>query len=268
MIGSAAGIDFTRFLVHMAPPVALVWIGTILLVLFLFRRQLSGKVEIDLELDERKAIKDRKTMIQALTALGVVVILFFLHHRFHLYPAYVALIGLVVGLVLARPHPEALFGEVHWSVLVFFAALFAIVGGVEHSGLLALIGDELAQLAGEPGMLLIAALTLMWVAAILSAIVDNIPFTVAMIPIIQGLETQGVNITPLWWALALGVGLGGNGTHIGATANIIAVSESEKTGDPESRITPATWMRAGLPAMLAGLTLASAALALFFDYFT
>ena len=267
MIGSAAGIDFTRFLVHMGPPVALIWFGTILLVLFLFRKQLGGSAKIDLELDERKAIKDRTTMIQALVSLGIVVVLFFVHHHFHLYPAYVALIGLVVGLVLARPHPESLFGEVHWSVLVFFAALFAIVGGVEHSGLLALIGNELAELAGEPGMLLVAAITLMWVAAVLSAIVDNIPFTVAMIPIIQGLESQGVNIAPLWWALALGVGLGGNGTHIGATANIIAVSESEKTGHPETRITPAIWMRAGMPVMLTGLILASAAFVLFFDHF-
>jgi Na+/H+ antiporter NhaD/arsenite permease-like protein len=107
----------------------------------------------------------------------------------------------------------------------------------------------------------------MWVAAILSAVVDNIPFTVTMIPIILGLETRGVNIAPLWWALALGVGLGGNGTHIGATANIIAVSELEKSGMPEAKITPLQWMRTGVPVMLLGLSIASFVYWVLFDFF-
>jgi Na+/H+ antiporter NhaD/arsenite permease-like protein len=98
-------------------------------------------------------------------------------------------------------------------------------------------------------------------------VVDNIPFTVTMIPIILGLETSGVNIAPLWWALALGVGLGGNGTHIGATANIIAVSESEKSGMPEARITPIQWIRTGVPVMLLGLLTASLVYWLLFDLF-
>ena len=112
-----------------------------------------------------------------------------------------------------------------------------------------------------------ARLLLMWVAAILSAVVDNIPFTVTMIPIILGLETSGVNIAPLWWALALGVGLGGNGTHIGATANIIAVSESEKSGMAEAKITPVQWLRTGVPVMLIGLLTASLVYWLLFDLF-
>ncbi|PUB91660.1 MAG: citrate transporter, partial [gamma proteobacterium symbiont of Ctena orbiculata] len=96
----------------------------------------------------------------------------------------------------------------------------------------------------------------------------NIPFTVTMIPIILGLESSGVNIAPLWWALALGVGLGGNGTHLGATANIIAVSESEKSGMPEARISPMIWMRTGLPVMFFGLLLASFVYWFFFEMFT
>ncbi|MEJ2426125.1 MAG: SLC13 family permease [Candidatus Thiodiazotropha sp.] len=142
-----------------------------------------------------------------------------------------------------------------------------IVGGVESSGLLELLGEELAILAEDPGKLLVTGLMLMWVAALLSAVVDNIPFTVTMIPIILGLEVSGVNIAPLWWALSLGVGLGGNGTHLGATANIIAVSESEKSGMPEARITPLEWLRTGMPVMLFGLVLASLVYWLFFDLF-
>ena len=267
MIASAGAIDFTRFLIHMGPPITLIWGATVLLLLFLFREQLASPARPDLEMDESKAIKDKTALVQALGAMTVIVVLFFVHHHIHLYPAYVALLGLVLAMILARPHPEALFGQVHWSVLFFFAGLFVIVGGVEHSGLLSLIGNQVAVMARDPEMLLLTALALMWVSALLSAIVDNIPFTVAMVPIILGLESQGVSITPLWWALAIGVGLGGNGTHIGATANIIVVSEAEKSGQPDARITPKAWLAVGLPTMFTGLIIASAAYALFFDFF-
>jgi Na+/H+ antiporter NhaD/arsenite permease-like protein len=153
------------------------------------------------------------------------------------------------------------------EALGFLLMAFIIVGGVESSGLLELLGVELAQLAKDPGMLLLTGLLLMWVAAILSAVVDNIPFTVTMIPIILGLEGSGVNIAPLWWALALGVGLGGNGTHIGATANIIAVSELGKSGMPEAQITPVQWIRTGVPVMFTGLLTASLVYWLLFDLF-
>ena len=107
----------------------------------------------------------------------------------------------------------------------------------------------------------------MWIAAAMSAVVDNIPFTVTMIPIILGLEASGAQITPLWWALAIGVGLGGNSTHIGATANLIAVTEAEQSGIEGARITPLTWMRIGIPTTVLGLLVASAIYATFFDFF-
>jgi Na+/H+ antiporter NhaD/arsenite permease-like protein len=189
------------------------------------------------------------------------------HHRLHVYPAFVALIGLALAVALLRPKPELLLSEVNWSVLVFFAGLFVIVGGVESSGLFDLIGDSIAGMAKDPAALLITALSLMWIAAILSAIVDNIPFTVAMVPIILGLESQNVNVTPLWWALAIGVGLGGNGTHIGATANVVVVAVSEECGIPDARISPRKWLRTGLPTMFVSLIAASLVYAVFFDFF-
>ena len=142
-----------------------------------------------------------------------------------------------------------------------------MVGGVEATGLLQLFGYYLAGLAQDPAQLLIAGILLIWISAIVSAIVDNIPFTVTMIPILLGLETHGVNAAPLWWALALGVGLGGNGTHIGATANIIAIAEAERSGIPEATISPLQWMRVGIPTMLLGLVVASLLYGLFFSYF-
>jgi Na+/H+ antiporter NhaD/arsenite permease-like protein len=268
MIGSAGGIHFNSFLLHMGFPVVVVWVGTMGLILFLFRAQLSESVQEPRALVATHAIKDRKGLRHILFSLSIVMLLFFVHHSLHIVPAYASFIGLGIAMLLMRPDLEVLFSTVNWSVLFFFTALFMIVGGVESSGLLALFGKELATLAQDPEMLLVTGLLLMWVAALLSAVVDNIPFTVTMIPIILGLESHGVNIAPLWWALALGVGLGGNGTHLGATANIIAVSESEKSGMSEARITPMTWMRNGVPVMFLGLILASGVFWLFFDLFT
>jgi len=268
MIGSAGGISFNSFLFHMGLPVAVVWLGTVGMMLFLFRSQLVAGERDASALVSTHAIKDAKGLRRILISLTIVVLLFFIHHSLHILPAYASFIGLSLALLFMRPDMEKLFGTVNWSVLFFFAALFMIVGGVDSSGLLALVGEELATLAQDPEKLLMTGLILMWAAAFLSAVVDNIPFTVTMIPIILGLESSGVNIAPLWWALALGVGLGGNGTHIGATANIIAVSESEKSGMPEAKITPILWLRAGLPVMIFGLVLASIVYWLFFAFFT
>lgn len=269
MIGSTAGLDFTSFLTHMTPMVIPAWIGALLVMLVLFRRELAPRSgdEKHIDLDESKAIRDAAGLRRVSIALGVVILLFFIHHRLHLFPAYVAWVGLALALLLSRPNPESLFPDVEWSVLLFFAALFVIVGGVEASGLLNLVGQTLASNARDPEALLWSALTLMWVAALLSALVDNIPFTVTMIPIVAGLESQGINTQPLWWALAVGVGLGGNATHIGATANIICIAEAERSRHPRSHISPVQWLRLGVPVMLVSLGLASAAFILLFAWF-
>jgi Na+/H+ antiporter NhaD/arsenite permease-like protein len=260
MIGSAANIDFVTFLINMAPLVGPAWIGTMALLLVLFRKDIrprNGDI-VQIDLDESKAIRDPVRLRRTLLALGVVIVLFFLHDRLGYYPALVSFIGLSLGLLLVRPDPEKFTEGVDWSVLLFFAALFVMVGGVEASGLLDLAGGLVARLAQQPGMFLMTALMLMWIAAVISAIVDNIPFTVTMIPIVSALSLKGIDVYPLWWALAIGVGLGGNGTHLGATANIICVAEAERSGLPDARITPAKWLRTGLPVVFIGLLLASA----------
>ena len=268
MIGSAAGIDFNSFLIHMGPMVAIIWCATVILIMARFRRELATPATFTgvVGLDETRAITDPRGLKRGLAGMAVIIALFFVHHHLHLYPSYATFVGLALVLFLSRPDPDTLLKNVEWSVLLFFAALFVIVGGVENSGLLALIGHSLASVASDPDLLLISCLLLMWVAALLSAIIDNIPFTVTMIPIVLSLETSGVNVTPMWWALALGVGLGGNGSHIGATANIICVSESERCGIPGSRITPGLWLRHGFPSMLAGLVAASLLFTLFFGF--
>ena len=269
MIGSAAGIGFNDFLIHMMPLVVPAWLVSLALLLFVFRHDLAPQqaAMTSGELNAAKAIKDPSVLWRVGTALLLVIILFFVHHHLHLFPAYVAWIGLALALLLARPNPESLFSRVEWSVLLFFAALFIIVGGVEGSGLLDLVGEQIAEGASDPGNLLWSALALMWVAALLSALVDNIPFTVTMIPIVGGLEAQGVNIQPLWWALAIGVGLGGNATHIGATANIICVAEAERSRHPAAHISPLRWLRVGVPMLLVSLSLVSLIFLAYFDWF-
>ncbi|MCG6937334.1 MAG: ArsB/NhaD family transporter [Gammaproteobacteria bacterium] len=267
MIGSAANIDFNRFLFHMGPIIFVAWVATLLLMLLLFRTDLSSKIDGILDLDETQVLKEPKTLMAVSASILVVILLFFIHHHYHLFPGFVAWIGVAVALVLVRPDPEELLKGLDWSVLLFFAGLFIIVGGVEGSGLLDLLGQQLAEIAQDPENLLLTALVIMWVSAFISAVVDNIPFTVTMIPIIAHLETQGVDIMPLWWALALGVGLGGNGSHIGSTANVICVAEAERIGIAEYRITPMYWLRKGTPVMLSTLMISSLLLIAFFDYY-
>ncbi len=267
MIGSAAGIDFNQFLFHMGPIILVAWIATLFLLLAMFRKDLGQEIDEVLDLDETKVLKDMRGLYATCFSIAIVILLFFIHHRFHLFPGYVAWIGVAVAFALVRPDPEKFLREIDWAVLLFFAGLFIIVGGVEGSGLLDLLGQQLVGVAQEPGKLLMTALVVMWVSAFLSAAVDNIPFTVTMIPIISHLQTQGVDVMPLWWALALGVGLGGNGSHIGSTANVICVAEAERTRNPEYRITPLFWLKKGTPVMLVTLAISSVLFAVFFDYY-
>ncbi len=270
MIGSAAGIDFIAFLIHMLPMVVPAWITTVLLLLFLFRHELRPLQENAakyMDLDESKAISNPACLKRVALVLAIVIMLFFIHHKLHLFPAYVAWIGVAIAMLISGSRPEQMFTDVEWSVLLFFAALFIIVGGVDASGMLDLLGHALAEQARNPETLLLSGLMVIWVAALLSAIVDNIPITITMLPIFSGLQTQGIDVTPLWWALAIGVGLGGNVTHIGATANIICISEAERSGHPQARISPLQWFRAGLPVLLASLIAVSLVYAMFFGWF-
>jgi len=270
MTGSASGLDFVSFLVHMGPMAVPAWIVTVVLLLFLFRKQLQPAENgaDGVNLDESRAINDPVALRRISIALAIVIALFFVHHKLHLFPAYVAWIGVAIAMLISRPKPEELFADVEWSVLLFFTALFIIVGGVKASGTLDLVGHMLAAQASGTEGLLLTGLLVIWAAALLSAIVDNIPFTITMLPIFAGLQSQGIDVTPLWWALAIGVGLGGNATHIGATANIICIAEAERSGYPQARISPLQWLRTGLPVLMASLLAVSLVYAAFFNWFS
>jgi Na+/H+ antiporter NhaD/arsenite permease-like protein len=204
--------------------------------------------------------------------LSLMVVLFIVHRQLHWEPWVVAVLGLTVLLFIGKglDHIDDHMQEVEISLLMFFASLFVIVGGVEHSRFLEYIGQFILPFVESD--LLTATLVLMWGAAVMSAFIDNIPFTAAMIPILLGMDAQGVNVTPLWWALALGAGMGGNGTHLGSTANVFIVTLSERlakeTGDPSLQITPGMWIRKGTPVMIGTLVTSSIVMWIGFDYFS
>ena len=194
-----------------------------------------------------------------------------MHHSIGWEPWMVSAAGLTMLVFIARRvEMDHAMEDVEIPLLIFFISLFIVVGGVEHSGFLRYLGQFIIPFVQED--LLTATLVLMWVAAIMSAAIDNIPFTAAMIPILLGMEAQGIHVAPLWWALAAGVGMGGNGTHIGSTANVYIVTISErlakKENNPEFAITPGRWFKYGLPAMLVTLIVCSVVFYFYFDFFS
>ncbi|MCB1646404.1 MAG: hypothetical protein KDI36_13170 [Pseudomonadales bacterium] len=254
MIGSAADIGFLPFLLHMIVPVVLSWVAILLTIRYLFRRSLLPPITIPVVWQEH--FTHRNLWNKSMGVLALMLILFLFHDLLAWPPWIVAATGLTLLLFLAeRVSLEEVTAHIETPLLIFFIALFIVIGGVERSGLLHHAGTLMKPLIlHQP---LIAALVLLWVAALLSALIDNIPFTAAMIPVLTSLKHQGIDVDVLWWSLALGVGMGGNGSHIGSTANIYIVTVSEqlarKTGNPDLQITPGLWLRMGTPAMLLSL---------------
>lgn len=270
MIGSAAGIDFNSFFLRMGGVVLAAWIATLLFLRVLFWRELSVK-PAPVQFNVSNPLDDSRTWYQSLVVLGVMVVLFIFHRHLHWEAWVVAAFGTIMLFFLA-PHLELdhYLERVEHALLIFFIALFVLVGGVEQSHLLQYLGQQITPFVKDD--LLLACLALLWVSAFLSAAIDNIPFTAAMIPIILSLEAQGLNVAPLWWCLAMGVGMGGNGTHIGSTANVFILTLSERLAkesrNPALAITPGLWFRKGTPVMLLTLVICSLAVILFFDFFS
>lgn len=267
MIGSAAGIDFNTFFIHMAPPVAIAWFAILAAMKYLFPKELSNRHTNKFESVAK--FKNKRLWQKSLVVMALMVVLFIFHRELDWEPWMVAAVALTILVFLSRKVDlDQVTSHLETPLLMFFIALFILIGGVEKSGLLELVGEQFKPLIIEHP--LAAALILLWVAAILSALIDNIPFTAAMIPVLAGLQHQGVNVSVMWWSLAMGVGMGGNGSHIGSTANVYIVTISErlakKTGNSELAITPALWFRKGTPAMLITLIVCSLFIWLGYDY--
>jgi Na+/H+ antiporter NhaD/arsenite permease-like protein len=265
MIGSAAGIDFNTFLINMGPTIGLTLAVSLVLFRVFFRKELKAvpqNIDELLSQDEKSLIKDKSLLIKSLSVLFVTIALFVVHGFLHLEPSIIALGGAGVLLIISKVKPEKVLHEVDWTTLIFFACLFITISVAEETGMIeALAKTSLKITGGDPAS---SFFMIIWVSTISSAFVDNIPFAATMIPLIEILNQDstyvgsGSAISPLWWALALGVGLGGNGTLIGSSAGVIAIGLSEKYGH---KISFNQFFKIGFPFMI--VTVAAGSLVLF-----
>jgi len=264
MIASAAGFSFNDFLAHTAPLVLVSCLAALVVLRIVYRAELGEppkNVEALMRLDEHQALTDPRGMKKVLIVLGMVILLFLVQGPLGLKSAFIALAGAAAGLVWVRPNMEETLKGLEWSLLLFFAGLFVTVGGLEAAGVLDLLAGVVAALAQVN--LLLASVCVLVGAALVSTVVNNVPLTIALIPMVVGVGDLGVATSPLWWALALGAGLGGNATIMGATPNMVAVALSQKTRAP---ITSRLWMRAGLPVMIVTCFVASVLFVVFFGW--
>ncbi len=244
MIGSAAGLTFNQFVLNLTPVIVLILVANALALHLLWGRKLSAASEDRqrvLAMDEREAITDPVLLKHCLWVLAGVLLAFVLAREIHLEPGTIAMTGAVVLILIDNwPHKaeeqtrkvHASFSDVEWITLFFFMGLFVVVAGVERAGVIERVARWV--LGATSGRLVLAASVILWSSAILSAVVDNIPFVAAMIPLIRevGPELAGGDhlVSVLWWALALGACLGGNGTLIGASANLTVAGLAERQG--------------------------------------
>jgi len=259
IIASAADLSFVDFLAHLAPLILLILAVFLVMVFFLFRRQLQTRPELEhriMELNESEVLTDRGLLYKSLIILALIIAGFLLHGAFDYEPATVALAGATALIIVGRQHPREALLEVDWPTIFFFVGLFMVVGGVEQAGLLEDIGKRMADASGDS--LSAATLLTLWPGAILSGIVDNIPFTAAMIPVVeevsQQLRVSDSSSNPLWWALALGAGLGGNFTIVAASANVYVIGVAERAG---YRVTFVQFLRYGLLVTMVSLVIAT-----------
>ena len=258
IIGSRLGKDFNDFLVNLTPTITVAFVAYILFARWLFRKDLARAtraLEVEdierLERDEMR-IQDPRLMRISLVVMGLTILGFLLSRPLHLEGATIAITGAIVLVIIAKEDVHEVLRSVEWSTLFFFIGLFVVVGGVVKAGIIAALAQQVGALA--QGNTVAAAFLVLWMSGIASAVVDNIPYTITMIPLVQELG-KSMNIEPLIWALALGANLGGNATVVGASANVVVSSLSEARGHP---ITFAHYLRYGVPATLVTMLVASA----------
>lgn len=267
LIGSAARLSFNDFVVNLAPIAAVIFalvVGGIYLFWGRSLRTTEALRNRVMNFNEREAIKDIRLLKQSLAVIALVLLGFVVGHGYGFEPGTIAMFGAALLLSLYHLGKSAedqthsvhsIFGEVEWVTIFFFVGLFIVVAGVEHAGLLSLLAAQLVKFT--QGDLFMTATTIMWASAILSALLDNIPFVATMIPVIESLAPEfggAEGLAPLWWALALGACLGGNGSLIGASANLTVAAFAERAKQPIAFI---GFMKLAFPIMLATIVVAN-----------
>jgi len=259
LIAGATGLSFMEFIVNLAPVVVVTLLVVVGLFYLAFRKRLQIAPEARdrvLELDARRSIEDRDELVRTVPIMLATIVVFFVHKPLHLEPATVALAGATVMLLISRQSLEKALSGIEWPTLFFFIGLFVMVGALEHTGAIGEIADGIADVtAGDRTAELLGIL---WVSGIASGVVDNIPFTATMIPVVEQLNGPNGDAA-YWWALALGACFGGNLTIIAAAANVATAGMAERAGRPIGFV---PFMKLGVPVTLLTLVIATGYVAL------
>jgi Na+/H+ antiporter NhaD/arsenite permease-like protein len=255
LIAGHTGLSFNDFLVNLAPIATLSFIVVTGVLYLAFRGRLHVAPtarERVLDLDARRSIEDPDEMRRTLPVLALTIAAFFFHQALHLEPATVALTGASLALVLTRESIEKTLEGVEWATLFFFLGLFVMVGALEETGAVSEMAGGIAAITGGDRTAELLGIT--WASAFASGVVDNIPFTAAMIPVVDELQAGDPGGDAYWWALALGACFGGNATLIAAAANVAAAGMAQRAGRPIGFV---PFMKVGIPATLISLVLAT-----------
>jgi Na+/H+ antiporter NhaD/arsenite permease-like protein len=259
LIAGATDLSFMTFIVNLAP-VAVVTFAVITAGLYLvFRRRLQvapAARERVMELDARRSIEDIDELKRTVPVLVGTILLFFAHQALHIEPATVAMTGATVMLFVSRQKVEDSLAGIEWPTLFFFIGLFVMVGALEETGAIDEVAEGIASVTA--GNRTAELLGIAWASAFGSAVVDNIPFTAAMIPVVESLQSDGGD-DAYWWALALGACFGGNATLVAAAANVAAAGMAERAGRPIGFV---SFLKIGVPVTLASMVIATAYIAL------
>ncbi len=254
MIGSAAGYSFFDFILYDAPAVAIILVAILGVFYALYGRKMNvddeHKARI-MELDEHAQIKNRRLLKQSVVMTALVVVGFMAHGALGLESCIIALGAAGIIMLISGESIEEALSNVEWTTLSFFAGLFVIVGALAETGVIGMLANGLIDATG--GNVFITMLVLLIGSAVISSFLDNIPFVATMIPILLAMESTGMDVTPLWWAVSLGACLGGNGTLIGASANVVLSDISKKNGH---EITFVQFLKTGFPIMLLTVVIA------------
>jgi Na+/H+ antiporter NhaD/arsenite permease-like protein len=237
IIASRAGLNFNDFLINLTPLILILILVFVLMARFLFRSGFAVDEAIAadvMELDERRAIRNPRLLKQSLAVLALILAGFLLHSVLHFEPAVVALLGAGLLVLISGSTREEFLEDVEWETLVFFMALFVMVGALVNIGVIEWLGEHAVE--AVDGRFLLASTGLLFGSAVLSGVVDNIPYVATMAPLVAGLVASGTGTkaTSLWWALALGADLGGNATAVGASANVVITGIAARQGYPIS----------------------------------
>ena len=255
MIGSAANLSFMDFIVHLLPITIVILLVTITIIYFIYRKNLIVKNEDKLEilkLNPKDSLKDKKLLYTGLIILFFILIGFIFGDKLGLSAGVVAITGAAVYLLLTRKPIVNYINQVEWSSILFFTGLFILVGGLESAGIIKMLANLILKY--DHNNIILLMLILLWLSAIVSSFLDNIPFVATLIPLVMTLKGQGVDVTMLWWAISLGACLGGNGTLIGASANVVLSKVSERNG---YKITFGQYLKIGFPLMLLSILIST-----------